>query len=96
MAMILKGLWYTDSATLVVRVPGQKAMITSQGDIVEIFGVQWYQQKPGQAPVLVIYDNSKPPPGIPDLFPGSNFKYTDTLNISRTRAEDEADYYYQV
>ena len=46
--------------------------------------------------MLAIYDNSKPPSGIPDWFLGSNFKDMATLNASRIRAKDEAGSHCQV
>uniref|UniRef100_F6VJF6 Ig-like domain-containing protein n=1 Tax=Ornithorhynchus anatinus TaxID=9258 RepID=F6VJF6_ORNAN len=77
---------------------GQTATITCSGGDVGSFGANWYQQKPGRAPVLVIYTSigsHNRPSGIPDRFSGSNSGNTATLTIARAQAEAEADYYCQ-
>uniref|UniRef100_F6QAU5 Uncharacterized protein n=1 Tax=Equus caballus TaxID=9796 RepID=F6QAU5_HORSE len=45
---------------------GQMARITRGGNNIGNKYAYWSQHKPGQAPMLVTYDSSKRPSGIPD------------------------------
>uniref|UniRef100_A0A8C8RK78 Ig-like domain-containing protein n=1 Tax=Pelusios castaneus TaxID=367368 RepID=A0A8C8RK78_9SAUR len=74
--------------------PGEKVTITcTASSSLGLYEVSWYQQKPGQAPKLLIYEDSDLASGVPARFSGSRSGTVYTLAISRVEAEDAADYY---
>uniref|UniRef100_A0A8D0DLT1 Ig-like domain-containing protein n=1 Tax=Salvator merianae TaxID=96440 RepID=A0A8D0DLT1_SALMN len=72
--------------------PGQTVKIScSKGSgSLHSYGINWLQQKPGQAPRLLIHGNSNRATGVPDRFSGSASGDTGYLTISNLQAEDEA------
>nr|6PBV_A Chain A, Fab668 light chain [Homo sapiens]6PBV_C Chain C, Fab668 light chain [Homo sapiens] len=76
--------------------PGQSITISCTGtssDVGSYNYVSWYQQHPGKAPKLMIYDVNTRPSGVSIRFSASKSGNTASLTVSGLQAEDEAVYY---
>uniref|UniRef100_A0A4W6CK15 Ig-like domain-containing protein n=1 Tax=Lates calcarifer TaxID=8187 RepID=A0A4W6CK15_LATCA len=75
---------------------GQTVSIRCKASSSVTYDLQWYLQRPGETPKLLIYDDTTRYSGVSDRFSGSKSSNTDfTLTISRVQAEDSGDYYCQ-
>uniref|UniRef100_F7D7I7 Ig-like domain-containing protein n=1 Tax=Ornithorhynchus anatinus TaxID=9258 RepID=F7D7I7_ORNAN len=82
----------TQSPEFVTESPGGSVTINCKMSSSTSY-VSWYQQKPGQAPKLLIYSISSRPSGVPNRFSGSGSGTDFIFTISKVEMEDSANYY---
>ncbi|MBZ3884713.1 Ig kappa chain V-I region Walker [Sciurus carolinensis] len=74
---------------------GDRVTITCRASENIYNALAWYQQKPGQAPKLLIYAATSLHTRVPSMFSGSGYWTDFTLKISSLQPEDVATYYCQ-
>uniref|UniRef100_A0A8C5YSQ3 Ig-like domain-containing protein n=1 Tax=Marmota marmota marmota TaxID=9994 RepID=A0A8C5YSQ3_MARMA len=87
------GTALTQSPALLAVYPGERATITCTTKPKENSKFSWYQQKPGQAPKLLVHGTSTLASGVPARFSGSHLGADFTLTISNVETNDTGTYY---
>ncbi|OBS64089.1 hypothetical protein A6R68_07372 [Neotoma lepida] len=95
-------LWFPGARCDIQMIQAPSSLSASLGDRVTLSCrssedisnyLSWYQQKPGEAPKLLIYHASNLANGVPSRFSGSGSGTDFTLTISSVESEDMAIYY---
>uniref|UniRef100_A0A667WEL4 Ig-like domain-containing protein n=1 Tax=Myripristis murdjan TaxID=586833 RepID=A0A667WEL4_9TELE len=79
----------------ITLLPGQTVSIRCKASSGVTNDLQWYLQKPGEAPKLLIYNAETRQSGVSSRFSGSGYGTDFTLTISGVQAEDAGVYYCQ-
>uniref|UniRef100_A0A3Q1INJ4 Ig-like domain-containing protein n=1 Tax=Anabas testudineus TaxID=64144 RepID=A0A3Q1INJ4_ANATE len=85
----------TQSPGVLSVVSGQTVKIRCKTNQAIGDDMNWYLQKPGEAPKLLIYDTTVRQSGVSDRFSASYSGTDFTLTISRVQTEDAGVYYCQ-
>ncbi|KAF0021577.1 hypothetical protein F2P81_026170 [Scophthalmus maximus] len=76
-------------------VPGQTVSIRCKASTLIGDDMNWYLQKPGEAPKLLIADTTARQSGVPDRFSATAHQTDFTLTIRAVQTEDGGVYYCQ-
>uniref|UniRef100_A0A8D2DMY3 Ig-like domain-containing protein n=1 Tax=Sciurus vulgaris TaxID=55149 RepID=A0A8D2DMY3_SCIVU len=95
LGLILCAITMTQSPSSLSASLGDRVTITCWASQSIGIVLVWYQQKPGQAPMLLIYYTNSLQSGVPLRFCGSGSGTDFTLTISSLQPEDVATYYCQ-
>ncbi|KAK7797486.1 hypothetical protein U0070_001659 [Myodes glareolus] len=85
----------TQSPAFLSMATGEKVTITCRTSTDIDDDMNWYQQKPGQAPRLLISEGNTLNSGVPSRFMSSGYGTDFTLKIDGIQSDDAANYFCQ-